>query len=110
MDDICKELNSIEQKGNFDKTIDHVQAAIDLLTKAKDSISNDPSAAAVTLAGLKKPVKDSFDKVNGDLKEVYSVLNKYSKALDRVSFCSVESLGLNLAKNGIEIQRPTPTL
>jgi hypothetical protein len=85
MDDICKELNSIEERGNFDKTIDHVQAAIDLLTKAKDRISSDPSIAAVTLAGLKKPVKDSFDRVNGDLKEVYSVLNKYSKAIDRVS-------------------------
>lgn len=85
MDDICKELNSIEERGNFDKTIGHVQAAIDLLMKAKDRISSDPSTAAVTLAGLKKPVKDSFDRVNGDLKEVYSVLNKYSKAIDRVS-------------------------
>lgn len=84
MDDLCKELNSIEEKGNFNKTIDHVQDAIDLLTKAKEKITSDPSAAAIALACLKKPVKESFDKVNGDLKEVYSVLNKYSKALDRV--------------------------
>jgi hypothetical protein len=39
MDDLCKELNSIEEKGNFNKTIDHVQDAIDLLTKAKDKVS-----------------------------------------------------------------------
>jgi len=83
MEDLQKELTSLEERGNFNKTIDDVQAAIDLLTKAKDKISNNPSAAAITLAGLKKPVKESFDKVNGDLKEVYSVLNKYSKALDR---------------------------
>jgi hypothetical protein len=91
MDDICKELNSIKERGNFDKTIDHVQGAIDLLIKTKDSISTNPSTAAVTLAGLKKPVKDSFDKVNSDLKEVYSVLNRYSKALDRVSLDPNES-------------------
>jgi hypothetical protein len=109
MDDICKELNSIEQKGNFDKTVDHVQDAIDLLIKAKDKISNDPSAAAITLAGLKKPVKESFDKVNGDLKEVHSVLTKYSKALDRVSLV-LASPCVNSAKNGTEVQRPTSTV
>jgi hypothetical protein len=48
--------------------------------------------AAITLAGLKKPVKESFDKVNGDLKEVYSVLNRYSKALDRVGGSHILSM------------------
>ncbi|TID26873.1 regulator of gluconeogenesis rmd5 [Venturia nashicola] len=83
MDDLRRELNSLEERGNFDKTIDHVQAAIDVLVKAKSNISQDPSTAAVTLAGLKKPVKESFDKINGDLKEVYSVQNKFGKAIDR---------------------------
>jgi len=83
MEDLHEGLAALEGRGNFNKTIDDVQAAIDALTKAKDKISNDPSTAAFTLAGLKKPVKESFDRINGDLKEVHSVLNKYSKALDR---------------------------
>lgn len=85
MDDLCKELDSLEERGNFDKTIDHVQAALDVLIKAKSKITQDPATAAVTLAGLKKPVKESFDKINGDLKDVYSVQNKFGKAIDRVS-------------------------
>lgn len=36
------------------------------------------------MANLTTSVKKSFEKVNGDLKEVYSALNKYSKALDKV--------------------------
>ena len=39
----------------------------------------------MTMAKLKTPMKNSFEKVNSDLKEVYSALNKYSKALDKVS-------------------------
>jgi len=39
----------------------------------------------MTLAKLKTPMKNSFERVNGDLKEIYSSLNKYSKALDKVS-------------------------
>lgn len=85
MDDLRKELSSLEERGNYDKTIDHVQAAIDVLIKAKSKIAQDPSTAAVTLAGLKKPVKESFDKINQDLKQVYSVQNKFGKAIERVS-------------------------
>lgn len=85
MDDLRKELHSLEERGNFDKTLDHVQAAIDVLMKAKSKISQDPSTAALTLTSLKKPVKESFDKINGDLKEVYSVQNKFGKAIDKVS-------------------------
>lgn len=86
MKDLCKEFNSLEERGNFEKTIKHVQAAIDFLTKAKENVSNDPSNAAITLAGLKKPVKDSFHQAAEDFKEVYHAQAKYSKAIDRVSW------------------------
>jgi hypothetical protein len=40
MDTLRKELTELEERGHFDKTIDHVQATIDLLMKAKEKISN----------------------------------------------------------------------
>lgn len=39
----------------------------------------------MTLAKLKNPVKQSFDKVKDDMQEVYSAQNRYTKALDKVS-------------------------
>lgn len=35
------------------------------------------------MAGLKKPVKDAFDKANSDLNDAYAVQNKYAKAVDK---------------------------
>jgi len=48
----------------------------------------------MTLAKLKPSLKSSLDKVNGDLKEVYSALNKFSKALDkaRIKLCTNQSI------------------
>jgi hypothetical protein len=43
MDSLRKELTELEERGHFDKTIDHVQATIDLLMKAKEKISNGTS-------------------------------------------------------------------
>lgn len=37
------------------------------------------------MAKLQNPVKSSFDSINDSLKESHSSLNKYSKALDKVS-------------------------
>lgn len=45
----------------------------------------DPSQASITMAKLQNPVKSSFDSINESLKESHSSLNKYSKALDKVS-------------------------
>lgn len=44
----------------------------------------DHSIASLTLAKLQNPVKQSFDVVNSDLKEIHKVLGDYSKALDKV--------------------------
>ncbi|KAF2430107.1 putative regulator of gluconeogenesis Rmd5 [Tothia fuscella] len=83
MDSLRKELSELDERGHFSKTIDQVQAAIDLLEKAQEKISANPSSAAITLAGLKKPVKDSFDNVTGELKEYYSAAGRYTKAVDK---------------------------
>ncbi|KAL2351462.1 CTLH/CRA C-terminal to lish motif domain-containing protein [Cryomyces antarcticus] len=73
----------LEKKGNLRKSVDHVQETIDLLMKARATIAADPSVATTTLAKLQTPVKQSLDKVNGDLKEIHASLGKYSKALDK---------------------------
>lgn len=44
----------------------------------------DQNSAAVTLTKLQNPVKQSFENINSDLKEVYKGLNSYTKALDKV--------------------------
>ena len=38
----------------------------------------------MTLAKLQNPVKQSFEAINSDLKDVYKGLGNYSKALDKV--------------------------
>ena len=47
-------------------------------------ITIDSAAAPMTLAKLKSSVKQSFDKLNHDMKEVHAPLNNYSKQLDMV--------------------------
>ncbi|KAH0564944.1 hypothetical protein GP486_001664 [Trichoglossum hirsutum] len=92
MDNLQKENERLSKKSNLSKSIDDVQATIDLLANARDSIrllkrlltmSADPTSASITLAKLQNPVKQSFDKVNEDLKDVHSGLTKYQKALDK---------------------------
>ena len=44
----------------------------------------DPNTASVTLAKLQNPVKQSFEAINSDLKDVYKGLGNYGKAIDKV--------------------------
>ena len=44
----------------------------------------DPSNAPLTLAKLQDPFKKTMDAAQKDLKPIYSGLNKYGKALDKV--------------------------
>ena len=63
----------------------------------------------MTLAKLQNPVKQSFEAINSDLKDVYKALGNYSKAIDKVyttfsnPFCE-DKLTLIL----IEVQRQAP--
>lgn len=45
---------------------------------------SDASTTPMTMAKLKNPMKQSFDKLNQDVKELHSAINNYSKALDKV--------------------------
>ena len=109
MEALLEEHEKLCRKGNLSKSVEDVQKTIDLLVKARDSIAastylmlfshgpfgkellkyahchlQDQNSASVTLAKLQNPVKQSFEAVNSDLKDVYKGLGNYSKALDKV--------------------------
>lgn len=39
----------------------------------------------MTIAKLQNPITQSLDKLNDDLKDVYTGLNKYGRALEKVA-------------------------
>jgi len=45
----------------------------------------------MTLAKLQNPIKQSFNSLNDDLKEINSRLSKYSKALEKVALVPAPS-------------------
>ena len=108
MDLLLQEHDQLASRSNLTRTIQDVQKTIDLLTRARDTVAEgmytsssrsdrssrprkligravvDPSSASITLAKLQNPVKQSFDVINGDLKEIYNGLGRYQKVLDKV--------------------------
>ena len=63
----------------------------------------------MTLAKLQNPVKQSFEAIQSDLKDVYKGLANYSKALDKVYSAFPEPFCEDrLILSFIEIQRQAP--
>lgn len=105
MDDLREQIELLESSANLSTSIGDVQKAIDMLTAAREkiaagmfallcgleawltSIAIDPSKAPLTLAKLQDPFKKTMDSAQKDLKPIYSGLNKYGKALDKVDTC-----------------------
>jgi hypothetical protein len=113
MDALGEEYEKLSKRDNLSGSLADVQKTIDMLTRARDSIAeskytsslgaagpscpplgmpsltivacSDPGSASITLAKLQNPVKQSFDQLTNDLKEVYKGLGNYSKALDKVA-------------------------
>lgn len=83
MEAILAAHEQLEKRGNLSKTLQDVQRTIDLLQSARDAVASNPDTTALTVAKLKQPVKQSFDKLDDDLKEVNKGLNQYQKALDK---------------------------
>ncbi|CAK1357631.1 unnamed protein product [Cercospora beticola] len=81
MDLILAAHEQQEKKGNLSKAIDDVQKLIDLLQSTRDAVADTPDKAVLHLAKLSTPVKQSFSKIEEDLKEVNKGINQYSKAL-----------------------------
>ncbi|MCJ1360409.1 MAG: hypothetical protein MMC33_010414 [Icmadophila ericetorum] len=83
MESLLKEYEALSSKGNLAKSTEDVQRVMDLLSEARNNIASNPSGASITLAKLQNPIRQSFENVNGDLKEVYRGLGNYSKALEK---------------------------
>ncbi|MCJ1296672.1 hypothetical protein MMC34_008238 [Xylographa carneopallida] len=83
MDSLLEEHEKLSKKAPLSKGLQDVQQTIDMLIKARNSISDNPVSAPVTLAKLQNPVKASFDTIKSDLGEIYKGLGSWSKALDK---------------------------
>lgn len=81
MDALLSAHEALESKGNLSKALTDVQALIAQLQSTRDAVSSDPDKAALHIAKLKNPLKQSFDRIEEDLKEVNKGLNQYQKAL-----------------------------
>ena len=62
----------------------------------------DPTSGPVTLAKLQNPIKQSFEAVTSDLKDVHKGQSKYQKALESVNSVTKQ---MSSAKEGLAIQR-----
>jgi hypothetical protein len=84
MDELKKEHLRLAGKASYSRAIDKVQEAIASLEKAKATIQQDPTRAALHITKLKQSVKHSFDGANDNLKDVNSGLKGYARTLDKV--------------------------
>ena len=82
MEALMKEQEKLAAGANLSKSVEDTQKIIDQLTAARDAIVADPGSATVNLAKLQIPIKNSFEVVNNDLKDVYKGHNWYQKVLD----------------------------
>ncbi|KAF2155267.1 hypothetical protein K461DRAFT_276463 [Myriangium duriaei CBS 260.36] len=72
-----------ERQNGLEKTIEDVQSVIDMLTKTRDDVASNAAEPALVLAKLKSPLKDSFERLNKDAKELYTQITNYGKLLDK---------------------------
>ncbi|GLI78438.1 hypothetical protein PoHVEF18_006753 [Penicillium ochrochloron] len=84
MDLVQKEHDRLLKRLRTSQGINNVQATIDMLQSARDTIAADPNQAAIALTRLQNPVKASFNAINDSLKETHGSLNKYTKSLDKL--------------------------
>nr|POE79847.1 lish domain-containing protein c29a3.03c [Quercus suber] len=81
MEAILQAHEQLERKGNLSKAVEDVQKLIDLLQHTRDVVAANPPSAALQMAKLKSPVKQAFETIEDDLKDVNKGLNQYQKAL-----------------------------
>ncbi|TKX25799.1 hypothetical protein C1H76_1945 [Elsinoe australis] len=72
-----------ERQNGLEKTIDDVQAVIDLLTKTKEDIAGGDTEPAIPLTKLKSNIKGNFESLNKDAKELHTSITNYGKLLDK---------------------------
>ena len=81
MDALIQAHQQLEKKSNLNKALADVQKLIAQLQSTRDAVAENQDMTALHMAKLKNPVKQSFDKIEEDLKEVNKGLYQYQKAL-----------------------------
>ncbi|KAF1818666.1 uncharacterized protein K489DRAFT_327252 [Dissoconium aciculare CBS 342.82] len=81
MDSIQRAHNQQETKSNLSNAIADAQKLIDILQSARDNAAAKPATAALEVAKARRPVEQTFERLDGDLKDVNKGLNGYQKAL-----------------------------
>ncbi|KAI9660130.1 MAG: hypothetical protein M1821_001482 [Bathelium mastoideum] len=82
MDALLEEHRKCED-AHLGHAVDDCQRVIDLLVSARTSIAAESQSASMILAKLNHPMKQSFEKINDDLKATHSARNAYTKVLDK---------------------------
>jgi hypothetical protein len=81
MDSIQRAHHQQETKSNLSNAIADAQKLIDILQSARDNAAAKPATAALEVAKARRPVEQTFERLDGDLKDVNKGLNGYQKAL-----------------------------
>ncbi|KAM0253419.1 hypothetical protein ACHAP5_000448 [Fusarium lateritium] len=71
---------------NLNAAIDEVDSVIDLLTTAREQIAqgeSDATRTGLTMMQLQNPVKQRFERITSDLKDVTKAQKAFGKALDK---------------------------
>ncbi|KAK0327338.1 hypothetical protein LTR82_002101 [Friedmanniomyces endolithicus] len=97
MDALLTAHNTLTTHANLSTTLTTVDQLIDLLQQTRDNIAgpspNTTVSAPLQIAKLKGPIRQSFEKVEEDLKEVNKGLNGYQKAW-KEKFKGKDGLGM----------------
>jgi E3 ubiquitin-protein transferase RMND5 len=101
MDSILSAHQHLESKSNLSKALADVDNLIATLQFTRDAIASSPDLTPLHLTKLKQPLKQSFDKIEEDLKDVNKGLNQYQKALkDKFKNTSLPTAALGGEEDG----------
>lgn len=86
MPQLHKDIQALAGKARLTEAVADIDDLIQKLTEARQSVAaaRDPHTATLALTKLQNPVKEVFDRVNGDLRNVSKVQRDLGKALDKV--------------------------
>lgn len=78
-------LARVGNKSRLSSGADDVDQIIELLTAARNQIAAelDPHTTSLTITKLQNPIKEGFETINKDLKDVYAAHKKVGSALDK---------------------------
>ncbi len=90
LESLVTDLAGLNRSARLSSAVENVDKIIHLLTAARDQVASapDPHTAGLTMTKLQNPVKEGFDAVNNNLKEVSKGQKSMGKALDKVGCLS----------------------